>query len=92
MTNMTIRINILLFGTIVLLATFGLLTAASWLSTDVAAQTMHRESWIMQTRIYPSSRGRTWDAYVLNVSTGDLYFVNKAKMIKVREGKAKGTQ
>ncbi len=91
MTNMTIRINILLFGTIVLLATFGLLTAASWLSTDVAAQTMDRESWTMQTRIYPS-RGSTWDAYVLNVSTGDLYFVNQAKMTKVREGKAKGAK
>ncbi len=89
MTNMTIRINTLLFGTIVLLATFGLLTAASWLSTDVVAQTMDRESWTMQTRIIP---GAGWDAYVLNVRTGDLYFVNKAKMTKVREGKAKGTQ
>ncbi len=93
MTTVTIRVNALVLGIIVLLTAFGLMAVAKWLSTDAAAQPAHRESaWVMQTRLYQSNRGSTWDAYVLNVQTGDLFFVNQNKMAKVLEGEAKGAK
>ena len=48
-------------------------------------------SWELQTRVYVGSPD-TWDAYLLNHATGDLYFINQAKRTLVAQGKAKGTK
>ena len=73
-------------------------------SEDVDTKTLHRlayegtpgfpPQWEMQTRLYTTAReaGDSWDAYILNTQTGELYFVNQATMTRVKEGQARGAK
>ena len=79
----------ILCGLILLL---GFLVGTSWQPRPASAQEATESAqpeWILQTRVYSGS-GDTWDAYLYNVRTGDLYFINQATKTLVKEGKAKG--
>ena len=81
--------TVILCGLIFLL---GLLVGTSWQPGVVSAQggTVSDEyEWVLQTRVYSASGG-TWDAYLFNVRSGELYFINQATKTLVKEGKAKG--
>ncbi len=62
-------------------------------SSQVSAQAgleSNQPEWVMQTRVYPAGKGRTWDAYLYNVRTGEAYFINQSTKTLVKEGIAKG--
>ena len=47
--------------------------------------------WEVFTRSYAGTDDKTWDAYLLNPGTGELYFVNQDVKTLVADGIAKGS-
>ena len=76
-----------------LLLLLGFLLSTSWQNPVASAQGITEPAqyeWILQTRGYVAEDSGTWDAYLYNVRTGDVYFINQATKTLVKEGKAKG--
>ena len=82
------RFKYLLAGLLLVSLTWGFATVRG----ETGDSALEDSEWVLQTRIYVSNKSGTWDAYVLNKRTGELFFVNQDKKTLVTEGRPKGAQ
>ena len=90
-TRVTISVKQLLFALVLFSAMLAMFSIAQGQPTEAPSQAASEPAWTMHTNAVAETR-KSWDAYLLNVNTGEVFFVNQAVKTLVTEGIAKGTK